>query len=184
MTVLQDALADDTHEFWTEFGKQLDRSPSATIAEIRRAVQEKDDQERKAAGLPPRPWNELEQELEGQSNRFLENFDSEVLKFDERRRVERGEEPRGSVPAVEEEELESSAIMLLSQGLEQCEELMKKVVMKFDAKKRMEMGLEPRSWEAFEEAVEEAFEDEHGLEYADKEDEVEKIAEASGPSAG
>ncbi|KAL8952190.1 MAG: hypothetical protein Q9222_001889 [Ikaeria aurantiellina] len=164
MTILQDALNDDTHEFWSEFGKQLDRSPSATVAEIRRAVQEKDDLERKAQGLDPRPWEDLEKELEGQSNQFLENFDNEVLKFDAQQREEKGLEPRSA------EEL-----VLPSRDLEACAELMKKVVMKFDANKRKEMGLEARSWEAFEEA----FVEEHGLEYVDEGEESEETEKAA-----
>ncbi|KAL8731868.1 MAG: hypothetical protein Q9166_003152 [cf. Caloplaca sp. 2 TL-2023] len=132
--------------FWADFVRELEKEPLEAIDDFQKPMQSKDDEERKAKGLSPRPWVEIAADLEEDSNRLFEHFEEDVRKWDADQRRAKGLEPRS------DEELEAE----LGPGLGPITDQIQEVVMKYDDQKRKEKGLEPRSWREFMEEIEEA----------------------------
>ncbi|KAL8704586.1 MAG: hypothetical protein Q9225_008078 [Loekoesia sp. 1 TL-2023] len=136
--VLEEALKDDNHDFWTNFGKEWEGDE--TLDELQEQIQADDDKKRKEKGLEPRPWSEIQEEMEEESNRSLETFDEDLMKWDTEQRKAQGLEPRSK------EEMEEDL-------MPQIAGLMHEVIYKYDTRKRKEKGLPPRPREVFEELL-------------------------------
>ncbi|KAL9003641.1 MAG: hypothetical protein Q9188_003503 [Gyalolechia gomerana] len=136
--VLEDALKDDNHEFWAKFGQEWEGHE--TLDELRGHIQEDDNNKRKKQGLEPRPWDEIEKEMEEDSNRSLESFDEDLMQWDNQQRKSQGLEPRSK------EEMEEDVMPKISG-------LLHDVIYKYDTQKRKEKGLPPRPREEFEEVL-------------------------------
>ncbi|KAL9604239.1 MAG: hypothetical protein Q9219_000637 [cf. Caloplaca sp. 3 TL-2023] len=137
---LEAALQDDNHEFWGKFGKAFEGHES--VDDLRNEIQADDDRKRKESGPEPRPWPEIEKQMEEESARTLENFDEDLVKWDTEQRKSQGLEPRSK------EEIEEEVMPKLSG-------LMEEFVYKYDTKKRKELGLPPRPRQEFEAVLKE-----------------------------
>ncbi|KAL8834957.1 MAG: hypothetical protein Q9170_003534 [Blastenia crenularia] len=136
---VEEALNDENHEFWDHFGESLrDDEP---MEELRQQIQEDDDKKRKDEGLEPRPWTEIEKEMEEQADHTLETFDDDLMKWDTEQRKAKGLEARSK------EEMEEEL-------MPQIGGVVMEVMYKFDTRKRKEKGLEPRALKEFEEMME------------------------------
>ncbi|KAL8937380.1 MAG: hypothetical protein Q9216_004450 [Gyalolechia sp. 2 TL-2023] len=136
--VLEEALQNDDHEFWTKFGQEWEGH--GTVDELREQLQKDDDEKRKKQGLEPRPWYEIEKEMEEQSNRSLESFDENLMEWDNQQRKSQGLEPRSK------EQMEEDVMPKISG-------LLHDVIYKYDTQKRQAKGLPRRPREEFEEVL-------------------------------
>ncbi|KAI4279508.1 MAG: hypothetical protein LQ337_000209 [Flavoplaca oasis] len=139
-------------EFWTAFMKEFDKAPMEILKDfqetMRETVQPKDDEQRKANGLEPRPWSEIATDLEEEAYGFLNEYLEGIRECNAEERKSQGLESRS------DKELEAQQ----HPGLEHLFEGLQEVVMIYDDKKRKQDGLEPRSWQEFKKAFEEAVE--------------------------
>ena len=140
---VEEALNDDTHEFWDRFGKSWGEDD--TMDDIQQQIQVEDDRKRKEDGLEPRSWEEIEKDMEQSSARTLETFDEDLMKWDTEQRKAEGLEPRSK------EEMEEDL-------MPQIGGVVLEVLYKYDTKKRKEKGLGPRPMEEFEEHLKDGFE--------------------------
>lgn len=136
---VEEALADDNHEFWDWLDNSLS-SPDPATQVLQSHSQIADNEKRKEQNLPPRPWEEIEKELEEKSEETMKSFDEYLMNWDAEARKEKGLGPRSK------EEMEEEIMPKLF-GLE-CE-----VFYKMDAQKRKEKGLGPRPEEEFEKVL-------------------------------
>ncbi|KAL8859084.1 MAG: hypothetical protein Q9178_004347 [Gyalolechia marmorata] len=102
--------------FWADFIGELEKSPMEALEDFRKTMQTKDDEERKEKGLELRPWSEIAEELEEESDRVkeleaelgpgmgarIEQIQEVVMKYDDQKRKEKGLEPRSWKKFMEE----------------------------------------------------------------------------------
>ncbi|KAI4116619.1 MAG: hypothetical protein LQ338_007679 [Usnochroma carphineum] len=138
---VQDALNDDSHEFWDRFGKSWE-SDDVTMEGLQAEIQAVDDEERKSKNLPPRPWSEIEKEMEEESDKTLESFDDDLMAWDTEEREKKGLGPRSK------EEMEEELMPKIT-------EVVYEVLYKCDTKKRKEKGLGPRDVKEFQKVLQE-----------------------------
>ncbi|KAL8673411.1 MAG: hypothetical protein Q9168_002154 [Polycauliona sp. 1 TL-2023] len=147
ITYLMEKL--DRSEFWTIFmmaherggprlGGVAELTPDEFIESFYADVQAKDNQERKANGLEPRPWSEIELELEKRLEEVGDGMPEE-LKAEARKLAEGIEEP-GAGEGLGEE---------MGRGLQDRMWHIQEMVMEYAEQERKNKGLEPSFWKGF-----------------------------------
>ncbi len=133
--------------------KEFDKAPKEILKyfqeTMRETVQPKDDEERKANGLEPRPWSEIATDIEAEAYGFLSEYLDGIRECNARERKSQGPESRF------DEELEAQR----HPGFKHVFERFQEVIMMYDDETRKQDGLEPRSWQEFKKAFMEAVEE-------------------------
>ncbi|KAL8684642.1 MAG: hypothetical protein Q9218_008203, partial [Villophora microphyllina] len=117
--LMDQSLGEEGLQFWQEFINHIFTAHSKSVKEFRTITQATDNEKRKAQGLEPRPWTDIEKELEAESNGYLNDFDEEVNKWKDTWQQAR---EKGPGTAEENEKAEYP-------DTEKCEKLMKSAVM-------------------------------------------------------